>query len=58
MRENENCRNFVWIRTNKPWLYEGYCLLGECKCDEEPCMFYEEEKDESKRTDKNPADNT
>lgn len=54
MRENENCRNFVWIRETKPLRYVGFCLLGQCPCiKEDPdilCFFYEEEKNENTET--------
>ena len=54
----EDCSKHAhWVQET-PRLYILQCELGQCTCIAEPCLFYEEEKDESKRTDKNPADNT
>ena len=58
MIQNENCRHARWGQTDKEWVYVLWCELGQCRCIDDACLFYEEEKDESKRTDKNPADNT
>ena len=48
--ENQSCEHFVWIRETKPLRYVGFCLLGQCPCIDDVCLFYEEEKDEDTET--------
>jgi hypothetical protein len=55
--EKEKCKHLGWYG-KKECDSVGWCELGKCLCIDDACLFYEEEKDESKRTDKNPADNT
>ena len=59
MTDYTKCRNFRWKESDcRGYITIGWCGVGNRPCISEPCLFYEEEKDESKRTDKNPADNT
>ena len=30
--------------------YAGFCLLGQCPCIDDACLFYEEEKNEETET--------
>ena len=48
--ENQSCRHFVWIRELYPMRYAGFCLLGQCPCIDDACLFYEEEKNEETET--------